>query len=161
MRRVFTLLALAISIASCAKHIPEPIGLPAGTPHISWIIMHGDRDNPDAEFACQSTGPRECVLPVSRPETRVFSDVHLYLHGAGPETSYLGTYRVEFFNDGDSSIRDFQIRTTVRGNEAIGNHSITGIVTAKPGRYLLSIAVDATTSTGSTAIHENIPVQVQ
>ena len=121
----------------------------------------GARDNPDAEFACQSTGPRECVLPASRLETRVFTDIHLYFHGAGKETTYLGSYRPEFLNDGDESPHEFPIRTTVKGEEQIANHSVTGIVTTKPGRYALRLAVDATTGAGSTPIREEIPVRVQ
>ena len=123
--------------------------------------MHGDRDTPDAEFACQSTGPRECVLPASRGEARVFSDVHLYLHGAGNETTYVGSYQPEFFNDGDDSPHDIPIRTTVKGDEQIANHSVTGIVTTKPGQYALRLVVDATTGAGSTSIREDIPVRVQ
>ena len=160
MRQLPLCLALTLTVASCAIRVPEPVGLPPGVPHISWIIMHGDRDNPDAEFACQSTGPRECVIPASRSDARVFSDVHLYFHGAGKETTYLGSYRPDFFNDGDS-LHEFPIRTTVKGNEQIANHSVTGIVTTKPGRYALHLAVDATTDGGSTPIREEVAVRVQ
>jgi hypothetical protein len=161
MRQLLACLALIVTIASCAKRIPEPVGVPRGVPHVSWIIMHGDRDNPDAEFACQSTGPRECVLPASRLETRVFTDIHLYFHGAGKETTYLGSYRPEFLNDGDDSHHEFPIRATVKGEEQIGNHSVTGIVTSKPGRYSLRLALDATTVAGSTSIQEEVLVQVR
>ena len=152
------LLAYAVVVAAmsgCARGAPKPVGLPPGTPHVSWIIMHGDSDNPDAEFACQSTGPRECVLPASRPDARVLSDVHLYFHGAGRETTYLGSYRAEFFN----APRDSPIRTTVRGEEQIVNHSVVGIVTETPGDYQLRLTMDAT-STSSTPIREDVPVQV-
>ena len=50
--------------------------------HMSWVIMHGDRNNPDVEFACQSTDPTDCVVPASRPDAVVFSDTHVYYHGA-------------------------------------------------------------------------------
>ena len=161
MRLLITGLSLIVAAAGCVKRVPEPVGLPPGTPHVSWIIMHGDRDNPDAEFACQSTGPRECVLPASRTDARTFSDVHLYFHGAGRETTYLGTYRPEFFNDGDNSSHEFPIRTIVKGEEQIANHSLTGIVTARPGTYVLRLAVDAKTAAGSTPIREDVPVRVQ
>jgi hypothetical protein len=161
MRLLITGLSLIVAAAGCVKRVPEPVGLPPGTPHVSWIIMHGDRDNPDAEFACQSTGPSECVLPASRTEARVFSDVHLYFHGAGKETTYVGSYRAEFFNDGDDSPNEFPIRTTVKGEEQIANHSLTGIVTARPGTYALRLAVDAKTAAGSTPIREDVPVRVQ
>jgi hypothetical protein len=123
--------------------------------------MHGDRDNPDAEFACQSTGPRECVLPASRSETRVFSNVHLYFHGAGKETTYVGSYRPEFLDSGDASPHEFPVRTTVNGEKEIVNQSLIGIVTTKPGAYVLRLAVEGSTGGGSTPIREEIPVRVR
>ena len=161
MRQLLSGLALILTIASCATRVPRPAGVPPGVPHISWIIMHGDGDNPDAEFACQSTGPRDCVLPASRSETRVFSNVHLYFHGAGPETTYVGSYRPEFLDSGDASPHEFPLKTTVKGEEQIVNQSLIGVVTTKPGTYVLRLAVEAATGGGSTPIREEIPVRVQ
>ena len=161
MRRWLACL-LTLTVASCATRVPEPVGVPPGVPHISWIIMHGDRDNPDGEFACQSTGPRECVLPVSQSPSSVFADVHLYFHGAGQETTYVGSYRPEFLNSGDAAPHEFPIRTTVKGEEQIVNQSLIGLVTTKPGTYALRLVVDAaTTGGGSIPIREEIPVRVQ
>jgi hypothetical protein len=56
---------------------------------------------------------------------------------------------------------EFPIRTTVKGEEQIANHSVTGIVTAKPGRYALHLAVNATTGGVSMPIREEISVRVQ
>ena len=65
--------------ASCATGVPKPAAT-AGTPQISWVLMYGDRDDADREFACQS-GPRpECVVPASKPDAPVFSDIHFYFH---------------------------------------------------------------------------------
>ena len=89
--------------AGCATHVPEPAVSIPGTPHVSWIIMSGDRDNPDREFVCQSEPRTECVVPVSRPDARVFSDVHIYYHGAGAETKYTGSIQVGFFNRLDTA----------------------------------------------------------
>jgi len=80
--------AAVVLTSACAKRVPEPVGVAPGTPHISWIIMSGDRDNPDQEFVCQSDPRNDCVVPVSRPDAQVFADVHFYYHGAGAETKY-------------------------------------------------------------------------
>ena len=161
MRPLMVCAALTVSVTGCAMRVPEPVGLAPGEPHVSWVIMHGDSDNPDAEFACQSTGPRDCVLPASRSATRVYSDIHLYFHGAGGETTYLGSYRAEFLSDGDHRSTDFPIQATVRGDEKIANRSLTGRVTAMPGSYSFRITVDAKTSSGSTPIREDVQVRVQ
>jgi hypothetical protein len=76
--RSFVILTLVALVSSaCAKRVPEPTGVAPGTPHISWVLMYGDRDTPDQEFSCQSEPRTDCVLPVSRPDAQVFSDIHL------------------------------------------------------------------------------------
>jgi hypothetical protein len=52
---------------------------------------YGDHDTADGEFACQSEPRTECVLPVSKPDALVYSDVHFHYHGVGGETEYEGT----------------------------------------------------------------------
>ena len=160
-QRVTTCAFLLLFTAACAKRAPEPAGVPSGLPHVSWIIMHGDRDNPDSEFACQSTGPRECVLPASRPGARVFSEVHFYFHGAGAETTYLGTFSADFLNDGDAAHAESAIKASVRGTEDLANHSIIGVVTQTAGRYKLRLALDAQTQTATTPIAEEVAVEVR
>ena len=99
MRKESLIVIVAASMLSaCARHVPEPAMAMPGTPHVSWIIMSGDRDNPDREFVCQSEPRTECVVPVSRTDAQVFSDVHIYYHGAGAETRYMGSIRIGFFN---------------------------------------------------------------
>ena len=138
------LVGLIVCMAGCAKAVPEPAGIPPGTPHVSWIIMYGDRDNPDTEFSCQSTGPRDCVLPASRPDQQVFSHVHFYYHGAGAQTTYQGTFRVEFLSAGsDDPPHDVPTSITVRGEEEIANQSVSGIVTSSPGRYAVRLVLRA------------------
>jgi hypothetical protein len=161
MRRLLATLMIVATAAACARRIPEPVGKPPGEPYVSWIIMYGDRDNPDAEFACQSTGPSECVVPASREGKQVFSDVHLYFHRAGGATTYVGTYRPEFFSSSEKSVSDFPVEKRMRGDERIEGLSVSGIVTATPGRYVLKITMDATTAAGSTQIRDEVPVNVQ
>ena len=78
---------------------------PPGTPHITWVLMYGDRNNADDEFACQSEPKTECVIPASRPDAQSFADVHFYFHGAGDETKYEGTTSIGFLQGGQKRIR--------------------------------------------------------
>lgn len=152
----------AVLTATCAKRLPEPSGVAPGAPHISWIIMSGDRDNPDQEFVCQSAPRTDCVIPVSRPDAQVFSDVHFYYHGAGAETKYTGSIDVGFFQ-GSAASRQIRANTTVQKTEKIMNHSVTGIVTATPGSYPVRFALVATVAGSATGqpIQADVPVIVK
>lgn len=151
-----------LSTSACAHRIPHPAGMTPGTPYVSWIIMNGDRDNPDREFVCQSTPRSDCVVPVSRPDDQVFSDVHVYYHGAGSETKYTGSFNVGFFR-GQPDSHTVSTDITVRKNESMTNQSVTGIVTSTPGEYAVTFAVGATiTETGKThQIRESLRVIVK
>ena len=156
------LLLLALSgwvCASCATHAPEPLGLAPGTPHISWIIMSGDRENPDRDFICQSDPRNDCVMPASKPDARVFSDVHLYYHGAGAETKYTGTIHLGFF-EGSPEAHVIRPTVSVFKNEEISNSSLTDIVSSKPGTYALKFDLMASVvDTGNThPIRTEVPV---
>jgi len=164
MRRLPVILvtAAAVLASTCGKRVPGPSGVAPGTPYVSWIIMSGDRDNPDQEFVCQSEPRTECVMPVSRPDAQVFSDVHFYYHGAGAETKYTGSIDVGFFQ-GSPASRQFQANTTVPKNEKIMNHSVIGIVTATPGSHPVKFALAATVagSGASQPIQMDVPVLVK
>jgi hypothetical protein len=152
----------ALLTSTCAKRVPEPTGVAPGALHISWVIMSGDSDNPDQEFVCQSDPRNDCVLPVSRPDAQVFSNVHFYYHGAGPETKYAGSIDVGFLQ-GTPDSHKIQANATVPKNETITNHSVSGIVTATPGSYPVTFAFVATiTDSGeSQPIRENVAVVVK
>ena len=154
--------AAAVLTSTCAKRPPEPSGAAPGGPYISWIIMSGDRDNPDQEFVCQSSPRTDCIIPVSRPDAQVFSDVHFYYHGAGAETKYTGSIDVGFFQ-GSAASRQIRANTTVQKTEKIMNHSVTGIVTATPGSYPVRFALVATVTGGGTGqpIEADVPVLVK
>jgi hypothetical protein len=163
--RNFPVAAVAIAAvlaSTCARPVPKPAGVAPGTPHVSWVIMSGDGDNPDQEFVCQSEPRSECVIPVSRPDAQVFSDVHFYYHGPGVETKYTGSIDVGFFQ-GSAASRTIAANTTVPKTESIMNHSVTGIVTATPGSYPVKFALVATaTGTGaSQPIRADVPVLVK
>ena len=151
----------AVLTSTCAKRGPEPAGIAPGTPYVGWVIMSGDRDNPDQEFVCQSNPLSDCVVPASRPDAQVFSDVHFYYRGAGAETKYSGSINVGFFQ-GSRESHDLQANITVQG-KSIANQSVTGIVTSTAGRYAIVFALVATsTDTGmSHPIRVEVPVVVK
>lgn len=120
-------------------------GVAPGTPHISWVLMYGDRDTADREFACQSEPRSDCVLPVSRPDAQVLSDIHLYFHGVGGETKYEGTKNLSYLQ-GSPESHISRVSVTATKNESITNESVTGIVTSTPGRYTVTLSVTATVS---------------
>jgi len=155
-------MAAAVLTSTCATRVPQPAGGVPGAPYVSWVIMSGDRDNPDQEFVCQSDPRTDCVVPASRPDAQVFSDVHFYYHSAGAETKYTGSIDVGFFQ-GSPESRKIQANTTVPKTESITNHSVTGIVTAMPGSYPVTFALVANVAgTGqSQTIREQVPVAVR
>lgn len=152
----------ALFTSTCAKRVPEPVGVTPGTLHVSWVIMSGDRENPDQDFVCQSNPRNDCVVPVSRPDAQVFSDVHFYYHGAGAETTYRGSIEIGFFQ-GSSASHTVQPNVTVKRNESIANSSVTGIVSTTPGTYPMTLSLVATlTDTGkSQPIRESVQVVVK
>ena len=163
MRTPVILAATIIVLTSaCARRIPEPTGVAPGTPYVSWVVMSGDRENPDQDFVCQSDPRNECVVPVSRADAQIFSNVYFYYHGAGAETKYQGSIQIGFFRGSTESSRSIQTNTTVRKTDSIANQSVTGIVTDTPGPYAIAFSLVATTDTGkSQPIQEQVPVVVK
>jgi hypothetical protein len=149
---------LAVLVSGCAQRIPERSGIAPGTPHISWIIMSGDRDNPDQEFVCQSDPRNDCVVPPSRADAPVFSDVHVYYHRAGTQTTYVGAIEIGFFR-GNGPPHNANI--TVPKGESITNQSITGIVTDTPGEYAVRFDLAGTADSRIQPIREQIAVTVK
>ena len=160
--RVAVVIVAVALMSRCARSVPEPASVPPGTPHVSWVLMYGDRDNADREFACQSGTPTDCVLPASKPDAQVFSDIHFYYHGAGGETRYEGTINIGYLQGAPDS-HTSRTTITVQKNGSITNSSTTGIVTSTPGSYAVTISQTATVKgTGKTqAVQESIPVIVK
>jgi len=161
MEKRATALALAlIAMAgpACATRVPQPKVGTSGEPRVSWIIMFGDQDDPDREFACQSDPRTECAVPPSRPNAQVVSAVHFYYHAAKADTTYSGVNTIGFFQGSGGQV---QPNVTVKGDEKIVNQSINGIVTSAPGSYEMSIAVVATSGTDNRPVNDRIPVVVK
>jgi hypothetical protein len=92
-------LAMILMIGSgCAGRVPAPTFKTPGEPHVSWIIMFGDQDNPNREFACQSEPRTDCVMPPSRGDAPVVSLVYFYYHGVHAEAKYSGAIKIGFFD---------------------------------------------------------------
>ena len=145
--RVLNLLTAVIAVAAgttCTNRVPEPVGVAPGTPHISWVLMSGDANNPDADYVCQSDPKDNCVISASRPDRRVFSDLHIYYHGAGVETRYTGSIRVGYFDNPHT----LEPKILVRKSERITNQSVTGIVVTTPGAYAVTFDLMASTANG-------------
>ena len=143
----------------CARRIPEPVGGRTEAPHVGWVIMNGDADNPDREFVCQSNPRSECVVPVDRPDARVLAHVHFYYHAAATDTTYTGSIRIGFFDQP----HEINPNISVKRGEKPGNQSISDFVSSKPGTYTMSIAVVATSTPSgqSQTIRDQVAVTVR
>lgn len=151
MRQMRIVLTVTLTLATfgCADHARPRSAGPAGTPQVGWVIMSGDRDNPDQDFVCQSLPRSECVVPMSRAGAQVFSHVHIYYHPAATETKYTGSIQIGFFEG--TGEHEFRPDVTVKPGGPAGNQSVVGIVTGKPGTSSLTIAVIAMSpQTGAT-----------
>ena len=148
--------------SSCARAIPRPAGVAPGTPYVTWVLMSGDRENPDRDFVCQSEPRTECVVPASRPNEQVLSDVHLYYHGVGADIRYVGSVRIGYFRVSPDS-QQIQTNMTVKKNESIANQSVVGIVTDTPGSYEITFDLTAESTPAGTKreIRERLPVVVK
>jgi hypothetical protein len=148
-----------LSAFGCAEHrVPKPVGDPA-LPRVGWVIMHGHKDNPDAEFGCQSHPRSECSVHASTPENQSQSEVHLYFHSTASETKYTGFVRIGFFSDA-ASASGATPQITVKPGD-VGRQSVVGIVTDKPGTYTFSVDITAVMANGGERqVREDIPVVV-
>jgi len=163
MRLPFGLLALVLTVlsqAGCLKNIPKPLNGDSNVPQVSWVIMHGDRDNPDREYGCQSNPRDECVLPASKPNDRAFSDVHFYYHGAAASTTFTGTVSIGFLERSQDA-SGFTVNSTVEKGGAVNYQGIIGILTSSPGTYDVTIDIVGKAGQETTPIRERFAVTVK
>jgi hypothetical protein len=143
----------------CGKRVPVPSAGTPGTPHVGWVIMVGDRDNPNRDFVCQSDPRTDCVMPASRPDDQAFTDVHFYFHPAKAEATYRGTIVIPFFEG--STPHELKTDVTVKQGDAIANSSVSGIVPSKPGTYPMTIEVVADSGGATRQIRDRVTVIVK
>jgi hypothetical protein len=156
---VWPVLAWSLQLWGCAQRIPARPGGAPDAAVVGWVIMTGDRENPDQEFVCQSSPRNDCVVPVSRPDRRAYAHVHLYFHPAAVDMKYTGSIRIGFFE----TPAEINPAVAVNARGPVGNHSVTGIVTDTAGQNAMTIAVVATpAASGSTQqIRDQVSVSVK
>ena len=153
-----TVVVALVAAASCGKRVPEPPGVAPGTPHVSWVLMTGDRDTPDANYVCQSDPKDDCVISAGSSDHRVFTDFHVYYHGTGADTRYRGSILVGYFDRPHT----LSANILVRKGDHITNQSFTDIVTSVPGTYEVTFDLTASTANGvNQSIHQTFPVTVK
>ena len=133
-----------LGVFSCAEHVPEPVLVPQGVPHISWEIQRGTRDNTDQEFVCHSDPRTDCVIAVTGSKEEVFATVHVYYHPAATPIRYVGSVEVGFFDDPHT----FRPDMTVQPGRKPTGQTIADRVTSKPGVYDVRLEVVATPPEG-------------
>lgn len=123
--------------------------------------MAGDRDSPDRDFICQSNPRSDCVLEASRPDRPVFADFHFYFHPALADTHYAGSIQIGSFG---ANSQDLKPDLTVKAGDEVGNHSVVGLVTDRPGTYTMAVSVNSTAADGSgvtSRIREDVSLVVK
>ena len=113
------LMLVLVGGVACGKRVPERTAASPGSPDVSWILMSGDRENPDRDFICQSNPRTACEMSASRPSEQVFAHLYVYYHPAATETLYTGSIRVGFFA-GDAASQEIKPKISVKPNERSG-----------------------------------------
>ena len=133
-----------LGLIGCAEHVPEPILVPQGVPHISWEIQRGTRDNPDQDFVCHSDPRTDCVVAVTSAKEDVFATVHVYYHPGATPIRYTGSIEVGFFDESHT----FRPNATVQPGGKPTGQTIADRVTKTPGVYDVRLEVVATVLEG-------------
>lgn len=156
LRLSWTVLLLTASW-NCATHIPESTTAPPGVPRVGWVLMTGDRDNPDGHYVCQSE-PRteECVLAPSRPDHQVFAHVHFYFHPASGDAKYTGTIELDFMQ----GAQPLTPNVSVKAGDKPAQTSVVGLVLPTTGSHQMTIALVAQ-GDQRREIRERVPVEVR
>jgi hypothetical protein len=150
-RATLTLCFALPHCAACVAHRPTHVAPDESRPHITWEIRTGG-DLGDADLVCGTPQPsQECVLRASAEGHRALVTVHLYLHSAARQSSYLGVMHVPFIQ-GAEGLKGREVSATVPpGSQPVGV-TVSGLVTSKAGAYTFSVAQD-TMQDGAATSH--------
>lgn len=158
---LFWCLFWPLALGCAAGHGEVHVAPDESQPHISWEIRSGGQGG-DGALVCGSSQPAQtCLLAASTPKSSTLATLHLLVHPAAQETSYVGFMRVPFFDGADQNIG--KVNATVPpGSQPVGA-TVIGRVTSKPGSYALAISVDATQPGMATPLRiaQEVPVTVK
>jgi hypothetical protein len=163
MKRHVLLVAAAgvVAAAGCGMRAPRSADVAPGTPHVTWVMMAGDRENPDRDYVCQSDPRDPCVMPASRSGEPTFSHVYFYYHPAPAPVTYTGTIRIGFF-DGGAPSQEVKPMVTVMPGGRLGNSTAMGIVSSQPGSYGVTFDLAATSNARVVRqIQDRVDVEVK
>jgi hypothetical protein len=159
VRSHILLICLATLAGGCAVDRVAHVAADESRPHVTWEIREGG-DLGDDRFVCGSTEPaRQCVLVASTEERPNEATLRLFLHAAAVETSYLGLMTTPLL---EAAPKDREVSITVPRDSRPVQSMVAGKVTAKPGAYAFTIALDATQPGAPVPVRitEQIPVVV-
>ena len=155
--RLTWIAVLVVSSWSCATHIPESTTAPRGVPRVGWVLMTGDRQNPDDHYVCQSEPRTEpCVLAPSRPDHQVFAHVYFYFRPASADAKYTGRIELDFLQ----GAQPLTPNVLVKASDKPAQTSVMGLVLPTPGSHQITIALVAQ-GEQRREISERVPVDVR
>lgn len=149
-------------MSACAGHTVAHVAPDESRPHMTWEIRSGGGVGDD-RFVCGSSKPsQDCVLTASTAARPELATVHLYLHAARRQTSYLGVVDMPFIQ-GFGSLEAREVSATVPPDSQPVGSTVNGRVTSKPGGYTFRVSLDAMQAGASTSQHieEQVPVSVR
>ena len=140
-RAILTVCLVLPLSAGCAAHRPTHVAAES-QPHITWEIRTGG-DLGEDNLVCGSPEPtRECVLGASSERNGRLVTVHLYLHSAAQQTSYLGVMHAPFLQGAEGQ-KGYDVSASVPRDSRPVGVTVSGLVTPKRGDYTFSISLDS------------------
>ena len=142
-RSALPLALLLTAAAACGEQRVKHVAPDESRPHVTWEIRQRATGRGE-ELVCGSTQPAHpCVVRASTGQRAAEVSVHVFLHAAAAETSYLGVIAMPFLDAGPR-LRDREVSITVpRGSQPVAS-TVIGRVIPTPGAYTFAIALDAT-----------------
>lgn len=140
-------LLMGLALAGCTMRKPDavvPDHRPQESaiheiPEMSWILSAEEKGSTE-QMVCGSDAASSCVLTASGDRQPMLATLHLLLHPTKVDTRYSGIVRIGF----GGNAYETKVNSTVKGNGAAENVTITAAVTQMPGMYTTEISLTAT-----------------